>query len=116
MKKKKKKKVVTYSTSSTLKHGHASSGASPAILGHNGLEGLGGDVPELLVLGAEQDNDAVALRVERRRDVLEGLLDDLVDALRGQAAEVLGERVVGAALLDEVEDRVGRDLSGRHFG
>ena len=106
----------TYSTSSTLEHGHAALGAGPAILGHDGLEGLGGDVPELLVLGAEQDDDAVALRVERRGNVLESLLDDLVDAVDGQRTEVLGERVVGATLLDEVEDRVGGDLSGRHLG
>ena len=103
---------MTYSTSSTLEHGHPARRASPVVLGHDGLEGFGGDVPELLVLGAEQDNDAVALRVERRRDVLQSLLDDLVDALDSQGTEVLGERVVGAALLDEVEDRVGGDLNG----
>ena len=68
------------------------------------------------MLSAEEDNDAVALRVERGRNVLESLLDDLVDAVDGQRTEVLGERVVGAALLDEPEDRVGRDLSGSHLG
>ena len=90
-------------------------------IGSDGVAGLTARARELLasanlVLGAEEDNDAVALRVEGRGNVLKSLLDDLVDALGGQRTEVLGERVVGAALLDEVKDRVGRDLSGRHLG
>jgi len=104
--------VLAYRTSSGLEHGHAASGRLPLGLGDDGLEDLGGDVPELLVLGAEEDDGAVALRVEARGDVLDGLLDDLLDASGGDG-QLLAERVVGAAVLDEVKDRVG--VGGRHL-
>lgn len=58
------------------------------------------------MLGAEENNDAVGLRVEARGDVLECLCDDLLDARRG-GGEVLVERVDGAAGLDELKEGVG---------
>lgn len=62
---------------------------------------------------AEEDDGAVALGVEAAGDVLDGLLDDLLDAGGGDG-EVLAEGVVGAAVLDLVEDRLGVDI-GSHL-
>ncbi|KUI71595.1 hypothetical protein VM1G_11752 [Cytospora mali] len=79
----------------------------------HGVGDLGGDIPQLLVLGAEEDDDTVGLGVEGGGDVLEGLLDDLLD-LGGGDGQVLGEGVVGAAVLDVLENDAGVD--GRHLG
>lgn len=63
-----------------LEEGELVGGGLELVLGDNGLEGLGGDVPELLVLGAEEDDGTVGLDVEGGGSVEGGLLDDLVDA------------------------------------
>lgn len=105
----------TYGTSGTLEQGNLVTSGLPVLLGDNGLEDVAGNVPELLVLGAEQDDDADGLGVEGGRDVQGGLLDDLGDALLGDG-QVLGQDVVGAAVLDQLNDRVGRDDGGRHVG
>lgn len=104
----------TYGSGGALEHGDLVAGGLPVLLGDDGLEDLAGDVPELLVLGAEQDDDADGLGVEGRGHVQGGLLDDLGDALLGDG-QVLGQDVVGAAVLDQLDDRVGRDDGrGRH--
>lgn len=107
------KRARTYGTGGALEHVHLVGGGLEGIGGDDGLEDLGGNVPELLVVGAEEDDDAVGLGVEGGRGVEDGLLHDLGDALLADG-QVLGQGVVGAAVLDEVEDRVGAD--GRHVG
>lgn len=106
----------TYGSSTTLEHGHPLSGRVELVGGDDCLEDVGGDIPQLVVLSAEEDDGAVALGVERAGDVLDGLLDDLLDAVLGHGAKVLAEGVEGAAVLDEVEDRFGVDGGfGGHF-
>lgn len=61
--------------------------------------------------GAEQHDNAVGLRVEGGRDLVQQVLDDLLDAAGGDG-QVLGERVVGAALLGQVDEGLG---VGGHF-
>lgn len=95
-----------------LEAGDAGGGVLPGLGGNDGLEGVRGDVPELVVLGAEQDDEAVGLGVEGRGGLEGGLLDDLLDAL-GSHGEVLGEGVVGAAVLGQLEEEVGGEL-GSH--
>ncbi len=95
-------------------------GGGPLLGGDDGLEGLGGEVPELVVLGAEEDDDAVGLRVEGAGDVLESLGHDGLD-LGGADSDLLVERIVGAAVLDQREEGVGADSRGvgrdaAHFG
>lgn len=72
-----------YGAGARLEHVHAVGGVLPGIGGHDGLKDLASKVPELVVLGAEEDDDAVGLGVEGGGDVEDGLLDDLLDALLG---------------------------------
>lgn len=67
------------------------------------------------MVGAEEDDGAVALGVEARGHVLDGLLDDLLDAVLGHGDEVLAQGVVRPAVLELLEDGGGAD-GGRHFG
>ena len=101
-----------------LEASHALGGWAELGLGNDGPEDLAGDVPELVVLGAKEDEQAVALAVEGRRDVEEGLLDDLLDASSGDGAEVLVQGVDAAAILDGSEESIraagGGDSSGSH--
>lgn len=80
--------------------------------GDNGLEGVRGNVPQLLVLAAKEHDGAVGLGVEGRGRVEGGVLDDLVDAGRGDG-EVLVEGVDGAADLGHLEEEIGGEL-GSH--
>lgn len=59
----------------------------------------------------DQKHNAGALAVERRRDVQDGLLDDLLDLGVGDGALLL-EGVVGAAGLDGLEEGFGRHACG----
>lgn len=58
------------------------------------------------MLGAEEHDGAVGLRVEGRGDLVDQVLDDLLDA-GGRDGQVLGQRVVGPALLGEVDEVLG---------
>lgn len=73
----------------------------PAVGGDDGLQDLAGGVPELVMVGVEEDDDAVGLGVEGGGDVAQGVLDDLLDALLGDG-EGLVEDVMRASVLDEV--------------
>jgi hypothetical protein len=106
---------VPYCAGCALEHGHLLSSGLKVLRRNNGAENLGGHVPKLVVLSAEQHDDAVALGVEAAGDMEETLLDDLLDAL-GADGQVLAEGVVRPAGLDKLEDGVGLDGSGRHLG
>lgn len=97
-----------------LEAGDTAGGGFPASLGDNGLEGVGGDVPELVVLVTEEDEKTVGLGVEGGWGVEGGLADDLLDTLLGDG-EFLAEGVVGAAVLGQLDEGVGGEL-GSHFG
>lgn len=73
--------VSAYAAGTTPEHSQLL-GRGLKVLGRNdGLEDLLGDIPELLVLVAEENDDAVGLRVEAAGDVQDSLLDNLLDAL-----------------------------------
>lgn len=77
----------------------------------DGLEDVFGDVPQLLVLGLEQDHHAGTLRVEAAGNMEDRVLDNLLDAGVGDGRAVL-ELVVGAALHHGVEERLGGHVGG----
>jgi hypothetical protein len=68
------------------------------------------------VLGAEEDHDTVALRVEAAGNVEKSLLDNLLNALSVASGEVLVQDVVAATSLDKVQDGISVDggVLGRH--
>lgn len=84
------------------------------ILGDHGLEHLGGNVPELLVVLVQEDDDARRLRVERRGRVEDDLVDNLNNLLV-RLGSLLVELVDGAALLDGIEEALGGS-HGRRCG
>lgn len=65
------------------------------------LEDLGYDVPELVVLGLEQDHQAARLRVERARHRQRSVVDNLFDPVVRDGGGLL-EVVNGAAVGDGV--------------
>lgn len=86
--------------------------------GNEALHGLDGDVPDLLVLLLQQENDTGGLGVERAGDVEDGGLDNGLDGIVGDGALGL-ETIVGTAGLDQLEESVGGcvlefNLSGAH--
>lgn len=81
-------------------------GASELVLGHNSLQDIERQVPEFVMLGVEQHDEARGLGVERRRDVEHGLLDESCDLLVGDGG-LLVELVDGAAVLDGLEEGLG---------
>lgn len=84
------------------------------VLGSQGLENLNDVVPELLMVLVKQDDEAGGLGVERRRNMEEGLLNELADLGVGNGS-LLVELVVCAALLDGLEDRLC-ELGSSHVG
>lgn len=71
--------IVTHSAACSLESSSLLPGSNPLVLGHAGLQNLGHDIPQLVVLGAVQDNRPVSLRVERAGHRLHGILHDLCD-------------------------------------
>ena len=98
----------TYRGVSTLEHVELLLGAGEGIGWDYALEDLNGNVPELLVLALDEEDNAGALGVEGGRNVEESLLDDLLNAgIRDW--RLLLKRVVSTALGDGLEE-----CSGRH--
>jgi len=75
----------------------------PGGLGDDGLQDIADNVPELVVLVLEQEHEAGGLGVERGRNVLDELGDDLLNAgIRD--GRVLVEGVDAAAVGDGLEE------------
>lgn len=74
---------------------------------------LDDNVPELLVLVAEDEGEAGGLRVVRRGSKGEDLLEDLLNAAVGDGGGSL-EAVDGASELGSGQELVGRDGRGSH--
>lgn len=88
----------------------------PLGLGDDGLKDVAHDVPELVVLVLEQEHEAGRLRVERRRDVLDELGDDLLDAVVGDGGGLV-EGVDAAAVGNGLEEvGVGSHCGGLPVG
>lgn len=76
------------------------------LRGNHGLQDLEDEVPEGVVLLVEEKDNAGALRVERGGDVEDDFLSDVLNLLVGDGG-LLVQGIVGAALLDGVEERLG---------
>ena len=79
----------------------------PPGVGHDGAQGGEDDVPEAVVLGAEEDEGPVGLDVEGGRGVEGGLADDVPDPVGGDGAQVLVQGVDCPARLDGVQEGLG---------
>lgn len=101
----------TYRSGSTLEHVHLAASRLPLLSRNNRLEDLGSNVPQLLVVGAKEHDDTVGLRVEGGGDLVQEVLNDLLDAVL-RDGQVLGQGVVAAALLGQVDQGLG---VGGHF-
>lgn len=102
---------ITYRSGSSLEHAHLAASRLPLLSRNNRLEDLGSNVPQLLVVGTKEHDDAVRLRVEGRGDLVQEVLNDLLDAVL-RDGQVLGQGVVAAALLGQVDQGLG---VGGHF-
>ena len=70
---------------------------------HDGSQCLLGQLPEFFMLGAQQDHQTGGLRVERRRRVLDGMLDGL-HHIGGRHRQLLVQRVDGTTFLGGLVD------------
>lgn len=93
----------THGSVGALEHVELALGGGVGVLGHDGLQDVLCDLPDLLVLLLEQQDDARRLRVEGAGHVLDGLGDELLDARIADGALGL-ERVVRAAVLDRLDE------------
>ena len=100
-------KIGTHSSVGALEHVQLLLRGGVLVGRDDSLEGIFGDVPQLVVLALDQQDGAGALAVEGGGGVQDGLADDLLDLLVGDGRLLL-KRVVGAAGLD------GGEVVGRH--
>lgn len=89
----------------------AVAGRLPLVLGHDGFQDVAHDVPELVVLVLEEEDQAGGLGVEGRGGVLDDVGDDLLDAGVGDRRGLV-EGVDAATVGGSVEERHG----GGHLG
>ena len=100
-------KIGTHSPIGALEHVQLLLCGGILVGRDHSLEGIFGNVPQLVVLALDQQDGAGALAVERGGGVEDGLADDLLDLLVGDGGLLL-EGVVGAAALN------GSEIVGRH--
>lgn len=93
----------TYGSVAGAEASDAVAGVLPGVLGHDGLEDVADDVPELVVLVLEQEHEAGRLGVEGGGDVLDELGDDLLNAVVGDGRGLV-EGVDAAAVGDSLEE------------
>ena len=101
----------TYGSVASAEAGNAVASVLPLGLGDDSLQDIADNVPELVVLVLEQENEASGLRVEGGRNVLDELGDDLLNAGVGDGG-VLVEGVDAAAVGNGLEEAG----SGSHCG
>lgn len=102
-------KMYTYSSITSLEAADSLFCSGELVLRDNGLENFKNIIPELIVFLVQENYKPCALRVERRRDMENGLLSNFGNLLVGDG-RLLIELVVGAALLDGLD----KGLLGRH--
>jgi hypothetical protein len=102
-----KRKGPTHSSVGTLKHCQLLLRGRVLVGRDHSLEGCLGDLPQLVMLILNQNNDAGALAVERGGSVEDGVADNLLHLLVVDGRPLL-EGVVGTAGLDRIE------IVGRH--
>ena len=103
--------METYSSVTSAETGNTAAGGFPLVLGDDGLQSIADNVPELVVLVLEKEDEAGGLGVEGGGDVLDELGDDLLNAGVGDG-RVLVEGVDAAAVGDGLEEAGG----GSHCG
>lgn len=97
---------MTYSSVCGLETVEALLGALPLLLCNYALQSLLCELPELVVLFFDEEDDSGWLRVEGRRDMEHDLLDNVLDLLIGDGRFLL-ESIDGTAGLDKVEELLG---------
>lgn len=100
-------KNCTYRSIASLEQVQPLLGLGPLVVRDNTLQHGLCDLPELIMLVLEQQNDSVALTVEGGRDMEKGFGDDFLDLLVVDGGLLL-ERVNGSTALDDVEELFGR--------
>ena len=100
-----------YSSVAGAEASNAVAGALPGVLRHDGLEDVADDIPELVVLVLEKEDETGRLGVEGGRDVPDKLGDDLLNAVVGDGRGLV-EGVDAAAVGDGLEERGGRGHCG----
>ena len=98
--------LATYGSVTGAEAGDAGASVLPLGLGDDGLQDIADNVPELVVLVLEEENEAGGLRVERGRNVLDELGDDFLNAGVGDG-RVLVQSVDAAAVGDGLEEAGG---------
>ena len=78
-------------------------GVLPGVRGHDGLEDVLHDVPELVVVLLEEKDNAGGLGVERGRDILDDVASDLLDLAVWDRRRV-GELVDRTTVVDGLEE------------
>jgi hypothetical protein len=94
---------LTYGSVTGAETGDAVAGGFPLVLRDDGFEGVADNVPELVVLVFQQEDETGGLRVEGGGDVFDELGDDLFDAVVGDRGGFV-EGVDAAAVGDGVEE------------
>lgn len=94
---------LTYGAVACAKAGDAVAGVLPGIFGYHGLEDVTDDVPELVVLVLQKENQTGGLRVERGGDIPDEVGDDLLNAVVGDGRGLV-ESVDAAAVGQSVEE------------
>lgn len=94
----------THSPIPLLKPTQPRLGSRILIRGHNALQHLLGNIPQLIMLALDEQDGARRLRVERRRRVQDGFRHDVLDGGVGDGRG-FRERVDAAAGLEGREER-----------
>ena len=97
--------MKTYGTVSSLELVNLLFCRGEHLRGNYRLQHLLNQLPELVVVGFQQDDEAGGLRVEGRGHVQDGVSDKLDDTVVGGRG-FLVQSVVGATFLDDVPEGV----------
>lgn len=94
---------MTYGAVACAEAGDAVAGVLPGVLGDHGLEDVADDVPELVVLVLQKEDQTGGLGVEGGGNIPDEVGDDLLNAVVGDGRGLV-EGVDAAAVGQSVEE------------